>query len=160
MRNKKIRAENLSLFRNFCQKLDVLPGHTQLSLIEKRQMRAIIRKRVYGQTLSTSEKRFLSILQTRFDSVQSVVQAAVPSAPELRACDGGNLNGAEAVLVEADQATDDVHDRDAFTDASDSDTTATQHFDTDAQNADENVAEHVAENAPFMYEVIEPPSPV
>ena len=142
MRSKKIRAKNLSLFRNLCQKVDVLPGHTQLSLIEKRQMRAIIRKRVYGQALSISEKRLLCILQTRFDSVQ----AAEPSAFELAACDGGNHSGAEAVLVDASQDTDDGHDRDALTDASESDTTTAQHLDTDAQNADENVAAHVAEN--------------
>ena len=69
------------------------------------------------------------------------MQPAQPSVLELRS----------EVLGDAQEEVDDICQ---------SDTTTTQHLDTDAQNADENVAEHVAENAPFMYEVIEPPSPV
>ena len=101
--------------------MDVLPGHTQLSVIEKRQMRAIIRKRVYNEALSSSEKSFLSILQKRFDSVQAFGRAAQPSALEPAARDVGTITGEEA----DDTCIEDegqLWDCDSFADPSTADT--------------------------------------
>ena len=63
-------------------------------------------------------------------------QPAQPSVLELRSEVFGN----------AQEEVDDICQ---------SDTTTTQHLDTDAQNADENVAEHVAENAAEHFQLSE-----
>ena len=145
------RAEKLSILRSFYQKLDVLPGRTQLSVIEKRQMRAIIRKRVYNEALSSSEKSFLSILQKRLLSLKppqhlqpavtttkfaESAQPAQPSFLELR----------PEVLVDAPEEVDDI-----WPEARKGQALATTPTDTqpDTQNAVDSIADGgvAAENA-------------
>ena len=110
-------------------------------------MRAIIRKRVYNETLSSSEKSFLSILQKRLLSLKppqhlqpavtttkfaESAQPAQPSFLELRS----------EVLVDAPEEVDDI-----WPEAREGQAPATTPTDTqpDTQNAVENIIEHVAE---------------
>ena len=124
-------------------------SENQLPLCIKHKLAIAYHKLLSSQSLSTADQyvinRTFHQLSAGFFSIrfspESAQSAAQPSFLEL--AHGGTINGEEAddMCIEEEGQ---FRDCDSFADPSTADT---QHFDTDAQDTDKNVAEDVTENA-------------